>query len=470
MTLSFKARLTLWHLATVAILLAGTALAANWALSRAVLDRIVDGAVLALAEAEAGALVAAPQLPVRVHEMAPGTAAPSFARLDKFVQIVDLEGRVIARGVTLGIARLPTSPGLVARLRAGETVFETVTDFGEEPVRMVSLPVEVGGTSYAVQVAMSLDDAYAVLGSARWLFGGMAVAILVGVGLTGVVLTRRALLPIDRIVARARQIGESSLGERLPRPAQQDEIGRLVDTLNDMLARIEDSFEVQRRFTADAAHELQSPLSRLRTELEVTLRRRRDTAEYEETLRSCLEKVARLSILTRELLTLARLDAEQGRAAPLGVVPLGPLLEGAVRRLASEAERRRVAIALQPSHALSLSVRCAEGLADLVFTNVLDNAVKFSPAGGQILVDAVADGLEVVVAVSDQGPGIPAEEISRVFERFYRGRSARGKDSAGFGLGLAISRAVVEHHGGRLSVESAQGGGATFRVRLPVAS
>jgi two-component system OmpR family sensor kinase len=470
MSLSFKARLTLWHLAAVVLMLAGTALAANWALSRAVLNQIIDGAILALAEAEAGALVAAPQLPVRVHEMAPGTAAPSFIRLDKFVQIVDLHGKVVAHGVTLGIARLPASPGLLGRLRGGETVFETVTDFGEEPVRMVSLPIEIAGTRYAVQVAMSLDDAYAVLRSGRWLFAGMAVAILVGVGVTGVVLTRRALRPIDRIVARARQIGESSLSERLPRPEQQDEIGRLVDTLNDMLARIEDSFEVQRRFTADAAHELQSPLSRLRTELEVTMRRPRDTAEYEETMRSCLEKVGRLSILTRELLTLARLDAEQGRAALPAVVPLGPLLEGAVRRLASEAERRRVAIALHPSHALSLSVRCAEGLADLVFTNVLDNAVKFSPPGGQVMVDAVADGPEVVVAVSDQGPGIPAEEISRVFERFYRGRSARATDSTGFGLGLAISRAVVEHHGGRMSVESAPGAGATFRVRLPVAS
>jgi len=297
------------------------------------------------------------------------------------------------------------------------------------------------------------------------------VSILVGVGLTGVILTRRALRPIDRIVSRAREIGEGSLSERLPRPGQQDEIGRLVDTLNEMLGRIEESFEVQRRFTADAAHELQSPLSRLRTELEVTLRRHRDSAEYEDTLRSCLDKVERLSILTRELLTLARLDAEQGRAAVSGTVSLGPLLEGVIRRLASEAERRRVTIAVRPSTTtLSLSVRCAEGLADLVFTNVLDNAVKFSPPGGQVVVDAAAEGSEVVVAVSDAGPGIPADEIPRVFERFYRGRVARAKDTRGFGLGLAISRAVVENHGGQMSVESAAGGGATFRIRFPVAS
>src|SRR5438067_1655833 len=196
--------------------------------------------------------------PTHVHEMAPGTAAPSFARLDKFVQVVRMDGQVIARSMTLGSARLPTKPGLLTRLQEGETVFETVDDFGEEPVRMVSLPVEVGGTRYAVQVAMSLDDAYAVLRSARLLFTGMAASILVGVGLIGVVLTRRALRPIDRIVSRAREIGEGSLSERLPRPAQQDEIGRLVDTLNEMLGRIQESFEIQRRRSEEHTSELQS--------------------------------------------------------------------------------------------------------------------------------------------------------------------------------------------------------------------
>jgi two-component system, OmpR family, sensor kinase len=470
MTLSFKARLTLGHLAAVTLILAVTALTANWALSRAVLDQIIDGAILALAEAEAAALVENPQIPARVHEMAPGTAAPSFARLDKFVQIVHMDGQVIARSGTLGSARLPLKPGLLAQLQEGQTVFATVDDFGEEPVRMVSLPVDAAGTRYAVQVAMSLDDAYTILRSARLLFTGMAVSILVGVGLIGVALTRRALRPIDRIVSRAREIGEGSLSERLPRPAQQDEIGRLVDTLNEMLGRIHESFEIQRRFTADAAHELQSPLSRLRTEIEVTLRRHRDTADYEQALRSCLDKVERLSILTRELLTLARLDAEQGRAIAVGTVALAPVLDGVVRRLGSEAERRHVTIAVHKSQALSLSVRCGEGLADLVFTNLLDNAVKFTPPGGQVLVDAAAEGPEVIVAITDSGPGIPPDEIPLVFERFYRGRAARAKDSRGFGLGLAISRAAVENHGGQLSVESAAGCGSTFRVRFPVAT
>ncbi len=467
MRLSFKTRLSLWHMAVVALILAGTAVGADWALSRAVLGQIIDGALLALAETEAGALAADPRSPVRIHEMPPGTAPPSFVRLDKFVQIVDLDGRVIARSVTLGTARLPAPGPLLAQLRRGEMVFETLRDFGEEPVRVVSLPVEVAGARYAVQVAMSLDDAFAVLRSARWLFLGMSLAILGGVGLTGGFLARKALQPIDRIVTQARRIGESSLGERLPHPASQDEIGRLVETLNDMLGRIERAFEVQRRFTADASHELRSPLSRLRAELEVTLRRPRENAEYEEALRSCLEEVEHLSSLTEELLTLARLASDEGWGMSAGGVALAPVLEATARRLAAEATRRRVTIMLEPSPSPSLAVRCAPGVVGLVFANVLDNALKFSPPGGQVTVETAADGGDVVVAVSDAGPGIPSDEIPRVFERFYRGSASRSPDSPGVGLGLAICRAVLESQGGQISVESPRGSGATFRVRLP---
>jgi two-component system OmpR family sensor kinase len=291
---SFKTRLWLGHVLVLAAMLAGAALGADWALRRVVLGQIIDDAILALASTEAAALQADPRQPIRVHELPPGAGRPSFARLDKFVQIIDLEGRVVASGATLGTARLPRPPWLLARLRDGETVFNTASDFGEEPVRLASLPVTVGRDRYAVQVAMSLDDAHAVLRAGRWLFFAMSVAILAGVGLTGALLARQALRPIDRVVTRARRIGEANLAERLPHPGTGDEIGRLVETLNEMLERLQQSFDVQRRFTADASHELRSPLSRLRAELEVTLRRRREPADYEETLHSSLEEVERL--------------------------------------------------------------------------------------------------------------------------------------------------------------------------------
>jgi len=267
-------------------------------------------------------------------------------------------------------------------------------------------------------------------------------------------------------VRRARGIGEMNLAERLPHPGSQDEVGRLVETLNEMLARIERGVEAQRRFAADASHELRSPLSRLRAELEVTLRRPRDRAEYEEALRSSLDEVERLSRLTEELLGLARLDAGEGRETPSGPVPLTPIVEEAVSRMRAEAGRRHVKVFVRPGDDLSVNV--APGAASLALANVLDNAVKFSPTGGRVTVEMVADGDEAVVAVSDTGPGLLVEEIPRLFERFRRGSASRSVDTPGVGLGLAISRALIERQGGRILAENVVGGGAVFSIRLPL--
>lgn len=466
MPLSFKTRLSLWHTVTVAVLLVIAALGSNWAFSRLVRGQ-VDDALRALADAEIAAIEADPARGLRVHEPPPGTTPPSFVRLDKFVQIIDGQGTVLARSATLGTAHLPRSPAALDRVARGAVVFETVEDFGEEPIRLVTAPLSTAGRRYAVQVATSLDDARALLHAARSLFLLVAVAILVAVVATGALLARRALRPIDRIVRQARRIGESNLSERLPHPGSSDEIGRLVATLNEMLARLERSFEAQRRFTADASHELRSPLSRLRAELEVTLRRRRDSAEYEEALRSCLEEVERLSQLSEELLALARLDAGQAPTPP-GPIAIMPIVDEAVNRLTPEARRRQITMLLEPSPALF--VRVAPGAASVAIANVLDNAVKFSPPGGHVTVKVITEGSDAVIAVTDTGPGLLPDEMPQVFERFHRGSASRAEDVPGIGLGLAISRALVEGQGGRISVDSKPGGGATFTVRLPLAA
>jgi len=465
--LSFRSRLSVWHTAAVACFLAVAAFAGHWALARLVLGQL-DAALVALAETEASALEVDPRHPVHVHEFAPGSTPPSLVRLDRFVQIVDLDGNVLARSANLGTARLPAPEAMLERLRAGQVVFETFEDFGEEPIRVAALPIRAGGASYAVEVSGSLDDAYGVLGAGRWVFLGLSLVLLVCVAATSVSFARRALQPVDQIVAHARRIGESSLRERLPHPGSQDELGRLIDTLNAMLARVERGVETQRRFTADASHELRSPLSRLRAEIEVTLRRPRDAGEYEETLRSCLEEVERLSQLTEELLTLAHLDADEkpGREAP--AVPLLPIVDDAVRRLGPQARRCEVRLLVEPPGS-SPAVKVGPTAVGLALTNILDNAVKFSSAGGEIRVGVSTDGAEALIEVSDNGPGVAPDELPRLFDRFHRGTAARAGDAPGFGLGLAISRAVIERQGGSISAESASGGGARFSIRLPLA-
>ena len=235
-----------------------------------------------------------------------------------------------------------------------------------------------------------------------------------------------------------------------------------------MLDRIERGVQTQRRFTADASHELRSPLSRLRAELEIALRRSRTPGEYEELLRSSLEEVERLSGLTEELLTLARLDAGEGAQAPPAPVLVADVLTEAVARVAPEARRRE--IALDADVRPGIAVEVVPGALAMVIENLLSNALKFSPPHGRVTIRALAAGSEALLSVSDSGPGIPPEEIPRLFERFFRGRASQTLGAPGAGLGLAICRAVVEARGGRISVDSGLDAGATFTVHLPLAA
>jgi two-component system, OmpR family, sensor kinase len=467
MPLNLKGRVVLQHLVAVALVLGLAALGADWVFSRMVRGQF-DQTLLDLADTEAAAALASPNGPIQVHEMPTGTAPPSFPRLDKFVQIVDLDGQVLASSVNLGTARLPTPSPLLTQLRAGRPVFETRPDFGDEPLRLVSVPIERGGVRYAIQVAGSLDDAHAAQRSARLLFLAMSTAILGAVALVGALLARAILMPIDRVVQRARLIEGARLDDRLPHPGGRDEIAHLVETLNEMLGRIAQGFDAQRRFTADAAHELRSPISRLRSELEVTLRRPRASGEYKAALQSCLEEVERLSQLTEQLLLLARLDAGEPRESAVQSVPLAPILKEAMTHLAPDALQRDVTLAVDAP--AGVVVRADPAAASVVVANILRNAVKFSPPGGRVRVEVSTDAADAVVTVSDSGPGIPEAEIPRLFERFYRGSAARASDVPGVGLGLAICRVLVEGQGGSIAVSNSRGGGTTFHIRLPLAA
>ncbi len=464
--ISFQRRLLLVHLAVIVAIVTGAALAAWWQLSVSV-HRQLDAALLALAETEAGMLLEGKGQPIRVHETPVGNAPPSLVRLDRLVQIVDAKGEVLARSANLGVTRLPAPPTLLNRLAEGETVFETLPHFSEEPLRMVTVPVHApNAPAVAVQVAGSLDDVNHVLDSATRLFVGLAFALLAAVGTAGAMLTRRVFHAIDNIVKQARRIGNTNLDERLPHPGTSDDIGKLVDTLNDMLDRLEHAFDAQRHFTADASHELRSPLSRLRTEIEVTLRRERSNEDYVETLRSCLEDVERLTLLVEELLMLARLDAGQERGMPDAVLVV-ELVEDSVRRVHSAAQERQVKLVTEAGPAQAVKV--ARGPASLALANLLDNAIKFSPLGTLVDISWTVEHGNVVLKVADHGLGIPQNELPHLFDRFYRGSGARAGTVEGTGLGLALSKAIVQAYGGRIDVESAPLSGAIFRVRLPLA-
>ncbi|MBS0427892.1 MAG: HAMP domain-containing protein, partial [Proteobacteria bacterium] len=374
---------------------------------------------------------------------------------------------VAARSANLGTGSLPVPADLRERLAVGGPVFTLLQRYAGEPTRMVSVSVPNRPDVLAVQVAASLDDVNHAVTSVGVMLVLLGLVLMLALGVAGELLTRRVFGAIDDIVDEARRIGQRNLAGRLPHPGTPDEIGRLVDTLNDMLDRLEHGIEAQRHFTADASHELRSPLSRLRAELEIALRRPRDAAAYVDTLRSALDEVGSLTLLVEELLVLARLDAGQERGE-LERLPLHQLVEETLRRMQPVAQQRGVSLSIAGDRdVVAVSARVAVQLA---LTNLLDNAIKYSPAGGAVSVNLMADMAtqRAIVRVADAGPGIDAGELPHLFERFYRGARAR-EAAGGLGLGLSLAQAVMQAHGASLTAGNDPGGGARFDLHLPLA-
>ena len=287
------------------------------------------------------------------------------------------------------------------------------------------------------------------------------IVVLAGVG--GYVLARRALQPIDHLGAEARRINAERLHERLSVPNKRDEIGRLAAVINDTLARLESSFQQLRRFTADASHELRTPLSVIRGIGEMNLRETRTPAEYKDAMGSMLEEVDRLTRVVDSLLQLSRGDAGTVKLSR-EAVDLGQLTRDVVASLSILAEERQQRVHVDAAdNVLIFADRLV--LRDAI-TNVIDNAIKYSPHQSAIDVRVHRDGDHAELSVTDQGPGIPAEHRERIFDRFARLDDARTRIDGGTGLGLAIVRDVAGRHGGAVRVEDSQHG-ARFVVTLP---
>jgi heavy metal sensor kinase len=289
------------------------------------------------------------------------------------------------------------------------------------------------------------------------------VVVLAGVG--GYTLARRALTPIDHLASEARRITAERLHERLSVPNQHDEIGRLAAVINDAFARLESSFEQLRRFTADASHELRTPLAVIRGIGEAGLGETRTPAEYKEAMGSMLEEVDRLTNLVDTLLRLSRGDAGTVRLAR-EAVDVGQLARDVVSSLGILAEERNQRVSVHAPDGMTLT---ADRLVlREAITNVVDNAIKYSPRASSIHVGVDRAGDEVHLTVTDEGPGIAAGDRERIFDRFFRLDEGRSREHGGAGLGLAIAKWAVEVQGGRISVEGGPNSGSIFRIVLPI--
>ena len=360
-------------------------------------------------------------------------------------------------------AGLVLSPAARSNVALGRATFETV-DLNGHWVRVVTVPVRRGERLIeVVQVGASLKPTAQTL--RRWL-ETLLILVPLGVGLAaagGYIMARKALRPVDEMSSAARRIDAEALARRIAVRGTGDELDRLADTLNGMLARLENTFGEMRRFSADAAHELRSPLTALKGTLEVTLRADRSGEEYRAALVSALEEVERLIRLAEDLLLLSRSTA--GPESPRARVDLEPLVLEVADIGTRLGKDRSVAVRVGPI--APLAVLGDVGALRRAVLNLVENGVKYTPPGGRVDLSVVADGADAVLAVEDTGPGIDAADATRIFEAFVRLDAARARETGGSGLGLAIARSIVVAHRGTIAVERAAGGGARFTIRLP---
>lgn len=317
------------------------------------------------------------------------------------------------------------------------------------------------GTHILVGKPMHLE--HAQLDSLLVSTTGTGVAVLL-VGLAGGwFLCRRTLRPIERITRVAESISASSLSRRIDVSETESELGRLARVLNDAFTRLQESFEQQARFTADASHELRTPITVIYSQAEHALSKDRSAAEYREALEASFRAARRMKVLAEDLLTLARADAGQ---LVLNQAPfdLAQTAEDCAAILEPVAAEKGITVNLALRHAPV--VGDAERMAEVV-TNLLTNAIKYTDRNGRIDLHVQPEGEAIVLRVRDTGVGISGEDQVHVFERFYRVDRARSREQGGSGLGLAICKQIVDAHGGSIRVDSSPGEGSTFTVELP---
>jgi len=462
---SVRLQITIWNVVFLACLLLGMGIALRWTLQASLMSA-VDKQMMSMARADQEmasmpASLAPPPLPPVLAAMRTDKDSP----VSRFsIQAWDVRGRATRPPN----ATPPYVASLYRRAMLGQESVATIQLDGAR-TRLVYVPLRRGGNLIGVsQISASLaemDREVQGLSSVLLLLIGPGL-VIAGVG--GALLTRRALIPVRQITEAAERIEAEDLSSRLP-VRGHDELSELALTFNGMLSRLEDAFkrqqdvnELQRRFTTDASHELKTPLTVIQGTVSLALSSPRTPQQYEEALRTVSESSTTMNKIVHDLLILARSDAGLLNIDPRPV-SLWEIVNAARESLAVAGPCANVNVTIDrditidgdPDHLTRL------------FLNLIDNALRHTPAHGDVTVSAQPDDDGLIVTVADTGVGIPYEHLSHVFDRFYRVDTARSKESGGTGIGLAICKSIVEAHGGAISVFSEPGRGSQFSVFFP---
>jgi heavy metal sensor kinase len=464
---SVRARLTIFYVAVLAIVLLVVGGLIYVLMARVLYTRI-DESLLAVMQIAATSLDNDLAEGQDVGDAARSTAAELASR-QQMLAIYDGTGQLLAESgrdddVQIRLPEIDTIPLTDPQL---STITEARDDDDRHRLAMRRVTLPKHDATYIVVAGGSLEPTDEELEALRDTLAYVVPIALLLAGLGGWFLAHRSLAPVVAMAERARRLGGEDLGGRLPVANPRDELGRLAETFNELLGRLETSMTQQRQFMADASHELRTPITTTRTAANVALQQpHRDEEEYRHALAIIEQQATRLSRIVDDMFTLARADAGNYpvRTQPMYLDEIVDEVASAARILAST---RDVQIEFNGSR--SASFVGDEELIRRMVMNLLDNAVRHSPSGAVVSVNlhAVESGYAIVVA--DQGPGIPPENQPHIFERFYRVDASRRSRDGGAGLGLALVRWVAHLHGGKVILTTSSKTGSTFTVELPAA-
>jgi len=459
---SIKFRFTLWYLLVLAVLLTALSAGVYFYLSRSLYQNLDDSLERRSMEIRS--------IPLILESIWQGAFQEE---LGEIVILYFYSGNQLVKVSPPGIS-IPLSQEFIYQIYQainGSSSFTTIQTAEGEGLRLLAAPMHLSiaglppntelGTLIIGRSTQQIEQA--LHGLVRTLIIAVPLALALAAG-GGIFLARRALKPVDKIAQTAQKIGEGDLSQRI-NVNTKDELGRLATTLNEMIGRLEKAFQRQKQFTSDASHELRTPLAVIEAESTLALQKERPPSDYRQSLEIVSREARQMSSLIDKLLTLARSDAgkEQWNFTEVDLSKLTTNLSTDVEVLCQEK-----GLSFQLGQTQDLVVKGDEARLRELFMNLLDNAIRYTPSPGTVSLSLRREGQMAVVAITDTGIGIPAEDIPSIFERFYRVDKSRSRAEGGSGLGLAICRHIAEAHGGKIEVESQVGAGSTFSVWLPL--
>ena len=441
---SIRTRLTLWYLVFIVVLLLIFSSVAYFMLDYNLYQNL-DSSLQTLSNA-----VITSGTPLKSNEV---------------LVVFSSSGALVEQDGTVAVNTTKLS-GYVKQTLTGKITYLNTSTTGNEGIRLYAVPVPnvFSNQVYVVIVGQTTTEISGVLHTFIYVIVFAMVGVILLAGLGGLFLAERALKPVQQITKTAQNIEGSDLSQRID-VKTDDELGRLAATLNEMIGRLEESFNRQRQFTADASHELRTPLAIMQAEATLALSKERTSDDYRKSLETISQESDYMSSVISKLLFLARSDAGKEQLNFEGV-ELKELITGLSANIEALAQDKGIKFAVDAKEELTVNgdkVKLRQ-----LFINILENAVRYTPADGRISVSLVKQESNAVVSISDTGIGIPPEHLPHIFERFYRVDKARTRADGGVGLGLAIAKIIAESHKGTIAVTSEVGKGTTFTISLPL--